>query len=614
MSERQRWADAATALQRLTPVDRRILRLLPRLPLLSALILAQIDGQRWPAAVYRSLARLTASGLVTSIRPPFRTGLSPRLYHLTDLGLVVSELDQGVVPRELARHHRLRAVDLRRLLPGLVQLVACYELLGALVASLTDRAILLAWERPWQRTCCRPTGMSTMSVRLPAYAVLAWAQDRTAFLLLPDTGTVPLRAYRAVLTQLQVLRRADRSACPPLIIAADEARCEGWRRLLDEVSRLGCEAPLPSLVVAWDALQPGLAVLDRWALRTQAPVTGLDQCGGWQQPGSAELARPIPRLIGPVSEGQANQRTKGEAARAQGEAPAPSDRLLLGHVGRHPFLTADGLAAVLGWPVTWARWRRDRLIARGLLRLLAPTEVSEATAAQELVELTAAGLRLLAAEQGLTVGAAVRYLGLVGGGPDHPIGPRRSLLRHLTHTLGVNALLAGLHRTAYRHARTGRDDTVVEWRNAASCARGRVRPDGYGLYRLARREYGFFLEYDRGTMSSRDYCQKFAAYHDYLASRRFARDYQGFPTILVVTTSNAAEGRIAQAVRAAAVGRGCPLPVLLTCEWRICADPQNSDGMLGQVWRETDPDGAHRRAWMVEDTRPLGWRLDANLP
>ena len=78
-----------------------------------------------------------------------------------------------------------------------------------------------------------------------------------------------------------------------------------------------------------------------------------------------------------------------------------------------------------------------------------------------------------------------------------------------------------------------------------------MRPDAYGLYCLTRRQYGFCLEYDRGTMSTRDHGQKLAGYQEYLTSRRFAREYWGFPTALVVTTSNAAEGRIARAVRAA---------------------------------------------------------------
>jgi hypothetical protein len=326
--------------------------------------------------------------------------------------------------------------------------------------------------------------------------------------------------------------------------------------------------------------------------------------GDWQRPEGAELARPIPRLVGSVFEGPANPRTNASRLRAQGEVLTPSDRLLLGLIGRHPFLTVDALAAVLGRCLGWVRWRRDRLIARGVLRLLAPAEIGEGIAARGLVELTVAGLQRVAAEQGLTVGAAVRYLGLGGGGPFQPFGPRRSLLRHLSHTLGVNALFATLHRTVAQRAGTGRDEVVVEWRNEAACARGRLRPDGYGLYRRAAREYGFFLEYDRGTMSARDYGAKLAAYHDYLASGRFARDYQGFPSILVVTTTTAAEERIARAVRAAAIGRACPLPILLTCEWRIDADPQNTDGLLGQVWREPGRDGTPRRAWVGEGASP----------
>jgi hypothetical protein len=56
--------------------------------------------------------------------------------------------------------------------------------------------------------------------------------------------------------------------------------------------------------------------------------------------------------------------------------------------------------------------------------------------------------------------------------------------------------------------------------------------------------------------SARDYRAKFAAYAAYRASGRFERDYDGFPTILVVTTDNAAEERIAHAARQTADGRG----------------------------------------------------------
>jgi hypothetical protein len=58
--------------------------------------------------------------------------------------------------------------------------------------------------------------------------------------------------------------------------------------------------------------------------------------------------------------------------------------------------------------------------------------------------------------------------------------------------------------------------------------------------------YGFFLEFDRGTMSARGYGAKWSGYYHYRESRAFERDYDGFPTILVVTSDNAAEERIAQ--------------------------------------------------------------------
>ena len=72
--------------------------------------------------------------------------------------------------------------------------------------------------------------------------------------------------------------------------------------------------------------------------------------------------------------------------------------------------------------------------------------------------------------------------------------------------------------------------------------------------------YGFFLEYDRGTMSARDYAEKWAVYYDYRDSRAYELDYDGFPTILVVTTDNTAEERIARSARAASVGRPASLP------------------------------------------------------
>ncbi|HEY7063770.1 MAG TPA: replication-relaxation family protein [Chloroflexota bacterium] len=165
----------------------------------------------------------------------------------------------------------------------------------------------------------------------------------------------------------------------------------------------------------------------------------------------------------------------------------------------------------------------------------------------------------------------------------------------LAYTLGADDIFVRLIATARTFAATGGDDALVEWRGPAACSRRHVRPDGYGIYRRAGQLYGFFLEYDRGTMSARDYRKKFAAYYAYWASRRFERDYDGFPTILITAVNDAAEKRIAKVVSAAAVGRPAGLPLLLTSEWRISRDPTNPQGLGGAIW--WDLGISRRRQW-----------------
>ena len=91
----------------------------------------------------------------------------------------------------------------------------------------------------------------------------------------------------------------------------------------------------------------------------------------------------------------------------------------------------------------------------------------------------------------------------------------------------------------------------MEWRAAADCARGRFRPDGYGLVRLGREQHGFFLEFDRGTMRADRLRAKFVAYYRYRSTRHAHASFAGFPVLLIVTTEPGAELRLARALRAA---------------------------------------------------------------
>jgi len=53
---------------------------------------------------------------------------------------------------------------------------------------------------------------------------------------------------------------------------------------------------------------------------------------------------------------------------------------------------------------------------------------------------------------------------------------------------------------------------------------GRIRPDGYGLIRLGQREYGFFMEFDRGTVRAAPLRATFAAGYLVQVSARAACD------------------------------------------------------------------------------------------
>src|SRR5262249_39598248 len=147
MSRRPRWTDAADALARLGEAERRGLGLLGRLALVEARLLAQLCGHRGPAASYRTLGRVLDEGLADRIELPLGSGRSPGLWHLTDLGLATLTLDEGAEPAHLARRYGLRRRDLLALLPGLLRLAACHELLAALAASRPGPPELLAWER-----------------------------------------------------------------------------------------------------------------------------------------------------------------------------------------------------------------------------------------------------------------------------------------------------------------------------------------------------------------------------------------------------------------------------------------------------------------------------------
>jgi len=599
MTERLHWRDAeeARVWLRGRPSDQRALVLLDRLPLADAKVLEWLSGVRGSTTIYRSLTRLHDAGLIARVIPPTDQGSSPQRFYLTDLGLAALAIDQGIEIGEMARKYHLRGSDVVGLLPRLPQLGALYDMLGAVASSRPGRPSLLAWERPWHRRFRRPIAKAPIWVTFPAFAALSWGDETRTYFLLPDLEAFPPEIYRTTLNRLLRLRRIERRPLPPLVIATDAERgIAAWRELLEEVRRARFEVPLTVHVFEWAELHASLKRLEEREGTRHVPADHLIRSISVQPLQPRHPSSPLPRIVGDAPAVPAGAARAGASVGRLALTLTPVDYRLLSMIACHPFLPPDRLAIVLGWPVDTVRRRRDRLIDHGLVRLVGPEEISQ-DAVLQLAESTRTGLELVAAYRGLSLAVAVREIGFAGGGPEEPIGARTKLLRNLAHTLGVDELFVSLYGTARRFEEAGGNDAVLEWQNATACSRRYLRPDGYGIYHRNGRRFGFFLEFDRGTMNRRDYFKKFSAYYDYAITRRFERDYYGYPTILIVTTSNGMEERIARVARAAAVGRSVSLPMLLTCQWRI-DDPNNPHGLLDRIWREPHADYECRHSWL----------------
>ncbi len=572
-----------------------MLELLARTPLLWTAAVRTLGGLSSDDTAYRCLDRMGERGLVSWLRPPLWGRNSPRLYHLTDLGVAVAALRREVDPVQLARSHGLRGEDLLAELPGLPYLVALYELAAGLVP---EGGRLAEWRRPWRRYYHKPTAKALQRVSLPAYAEISTDADRTApYLLLPDVGERPLASFELALSGVVDYMAFRRGDLPDLVVATtSEGRALAWRELLEQARRDRGTAPLPARVFTWEEVGDGLRGRLPPRLPAKRHIAPLDLDA--VEP--AGQGRSLPR---PVSTGLARRRAGAGGAALE---LSPDCRELLALVGRHPFLGTGDLATLTGRRTGTMARLAAHLARSGLVRKIGEDELGSAASGIEVVELTREGLSVVAAQAGLTPAAAVRFNHLSGGGPEAPFGQRRALARDPEHTLGTNRVFVALYRVAAQWQSRGYAYRVLEWRSAAACAQGDVRPDGYGVLGLGPVRYAFELEYDRGTEQRRDLLAKFYAYQRRLTTGRG----ETFPTLLVVTQSRDSEQRVADAVLIACALSGQPLPVLITTHARIGTD---SNGLLGRIWRE--PVNRGRRHWLVRPVvAPFGYGCPPSEP
>ena len=594
MSPQGTWEQARQLALDLKSNDRRTMLLLRTLPLASEVTLERISGVSHGASVYSCLVRLRDAGLVSSIRPAHPDTPGPRLHFLTDLGLATMAVDQDVDVREFARAGGARRTDILALLPQLDQLTAIYELVGQLAMAGPDDPQLTAYTRPWRWRSMVPGYKRPLNLVLPAFATFDWVAQTGSLLLLPDVTGTPIRRYRQALDRLLVKRAYDKHDLPLLVIATGaESRVARWKELLHEVEQARREAPIPAAVAIWTELPARLA---RQISSGHVPAVRAPQRKTIPPLKSVRWADKVPNLVGDL-EGVEAGTVEGAAHRgALSLKLTRPDRGILQLLGRHPFLTPDEIGVLFGWTAKRTHDRCRHLIGQGLLRTLDEQETRGHPDAAGRLELTKEGLRLVAAQRRSGVSAATNQSTIIGGGPASPSLWRTDLVDHLDHTIGANRVFVGLCLAAGRQSANGSADALEEWQSPAEACRSGFYPDGYGMYRRNGKLHGFFLEYDRGYEKARQYLRKFGAHYDIRDTGRLELDYAGVPTILVVTTGNAAENRIARAAQAASVGRTCQLRILLTTEWRVKRDPQ---GYLGRVWRTPGGGFDQRGLWLA---------------
>jgi protein involved in plasmid replication-relaxation len=570
-------------------IDLRLRQLLAHLPLAPLNVLAPFVG-RPESTLQRHVKNLIDGELVGSMANPLPSrGRPSRLLYLSCLGLAAAR-SAGVEPSRLARRlvsggQSEGIVPPSQQLPGLL---AAYELVRLLAAGGPGLAHLAVWEWPWRRVVMPLTGArrAPRVVRMPAAAAIAWTGTDGVdgpvpkhYVLVPDTGGLAQGAVRASLGHLARYQAVSQVQLTLVIATTTPRRATGWTTLVESVCRQRGLPPLHAEIATWTELRGVAARAGSCLPRAsrgapRAPVT-------WSGAAVDTGAAPPNLLPRPGRKPQAPSSIRLGAM----------DRSVLDLVARHPFLPTALVDQVLGGRgPAWARTRRTALVASELVRIVPAEEAEPLTLARfGLLEATRSGLAVVAAQLGLPFMAAVHHHGLAGGGPEAPVGARAALSKHLPHTLGADRVFAAVAHAARTHHAGG---ALLEWRGPAACAHGRLRPDGYGLLRLGTQYYGFFLEFDRGSMHAGRLRAKFIAYHRFAASPAATGSYAGLPTILVVTTGPGSEQRLARAIAAADVGQGARLPALLTTTAWLETTPA---GPLGPVWRTAvDP---QRCAW-----------------
>jgi len=110
-----------------------------------------------------------------------------------------------------------------------------------------------------------------------------------------------------------------------------------------------------------------------------------------------------------------------------------------------------------------------------------------------------------------------------------------------------------------------------------------LRPDGLAEYSMGLKQIRFWLEWDRGTMNTRDLFVKCTSYAPYIASREWARECSLLPALICVAPDIAQERRV-QRVAQSRLAQSLGLVVWTTTEVLL-----KVYGPLAPIWLQYIP-------------------------
>lgn len=275
---------------------------------------------------------------------------------------------------------------------------------------------------------------------------------------------------------------------------------------------------------------------------------------------------------------------------------------LLTQLCRYPLLASQEVAAISGLEEASATRYLRELHNRELLC----TWVSQVAGIRQLPRwyLSEQGLRLLATIHHVPIQRLSEYSSQEGTASSRTILLPKGLTtlqRYPVHLAGVYGAVAAIFRAADTHGAT-----VAWWEAGGECARSylyhgvqqNLRPDASFelLFPLQegdtrRKRVRYWLEWDNGTMGRRDLEAKFQSYARYCQSKAWMTDGLRFlPHLLFIVPDTGQEARVAAA---ATLVQDIGLHIFVTTAGHVRAS-----GFLSAIWRQVMPviDRPERRA------------------